>query len=134
VRTRRQSSRRSRVHEFVAQLVEWGTQGEVGYVQKMRTQLVAARAVAETLVDLATEQGPVASAGAPMLEIAGPREERLGEMATLLVSRRGGPLKIEEVSDPSDPDHELLENGTLLPGPDAILAGPTVEEWLAATS
>ena len=38
--------RAAQFHEFVAQLVEWGTQGDVAYVQKMRTQLVAARSVA----------------------------------------------------------------------------------------
>jgi len=55
-------------------------------------------------------------------------------MATLLASRRGHPSKIEGVSDPADPDHELNENGGLLPGPGAILAGPTFEEWLDSTS
>ena len=33
-------------------------------------------------------------------------------------------------SDPSDPEPALYETGGLLPGPDAILAGPTFEEWL----
>jgi hypothetical protein len=36
------------------------------------------------------------------------------------------------VSNPSDPDDELLASGALLPGPDATLAGPTFEEWLDA--
>ena len=76
--------RAAQFHEFVAQLVEWGTQGEVSYVPKMRTQLVAARTVAEALADLATE--PEGRPGpAPISEIAGPREESLVEMATLLV-------------------------------------------------
>ena len=35
--------RAAQFHEFVAQLVEWGTQGEVSYLQSTRTQLVAAR-------------------------------------------------------------------------------------------
>jgi len=41
-------------------------------------------------------------------------------------------LRVEEVSDPTDPDHTLYRAGALLPGPDAILAGPTFEEWLDA--
>ena len=41
-------------------------------------------------------------------------------------------MKIEEVSDPTDPDHELNVNGALLPGPDAILTGPTYAAWLDA--
>ena len=55
-------------------------------------------------------------------------------MATLLASRRGHPLKVEGVSDPADPDRELYESGAMLPGPGAILAGPTFEEWLGSTS
>src|SRR6266540_3470898 len=74
-------------HEFVAQLLEWGRQGEVCYVPKMRTQPVAARTVAQALADLATdpESAPApGAAGVPILEIAGPREERLVDLANLL--------------------------------------------------
>lgn len=46
-------------------------------------------------------------------------------MARLLVARRGDPLRIESVSDPADPDHDLYETRGLLPGPHATLAGPT---------
>ena len=38
--------RAAQFHEFVAQLVECGTRGQVAYAPRMRTQLVAARAVA----------------------------------------------------------------------------------------
>ena len=65
-------------------------------------------------------------------EIAGPREENLADMAALLVARRGQTLPIEAVSDPSDPDAALIESGVLLPGPDAVLTGPTFEEWLSS--
>jgi uncharacterized protein YbjT (DUF2867 family) len=117
--------RASQFHEFVEQLVQWGTQGDVAYVQRMRTQPIAARAFAQGLIDLA-----LAPDGAPLSEIAGPREENLAEMARLLVARRGTALRIEEQSDPNDP---VFENGGLLPGPDATLAGPTFTEWLDAT-
>jgi uncharacterized protein YbjT (DUF2867 family) len=119
--------RAAQFHEFVGQLVDWGTQGDVSYVPIMRTQLVAARTVAEALASLATGPG---SAGAGYTEVAGPREESLVEMARLLAARRGYPSKIEEVTDESDPDHEINVNGGLLPGPDAILVGPTFAEWL----
>src|SRR5919201_1434047 len=129
--------RAAQFHEFVAQLVAWGRQGAVSYVPKMRTQLVAARTVAQALADLATD--PVSapapgSAGAPIPEIAGPREENLVHMAKLLAARRGDPVRIEGVSDPADPDRDLYETGALLPGPHATLAGPTFEEWLDSTS
>jgi uncharacterized protein YbjT (DUF2867 family) len=121
--------RAAQFHEFVAQLVEWGRQGDVSLVPKMRTQLVAARTVAEALADLATgPEGPAT----PIPEVAGPREESLVDMATLLATRRGDPVRIEGVSDPADPDRDLYESGALLPGPNAVLAGPTFEEWLDA--
>jgi len=55
-------------------------------------------------------------------------------VAKLLVARRGGQLRIEGVSDPADPDHDLYVNGALLPGPNATLGGPTFKEWLDSTS
>ncbi len=123
--------RAAQFYEFVGQMVEWGTQGEVAYVPRMRIRPVAARTVAEALADLATGPGPGPT---PFTEVAGPREESLVEMAALLAARRGHPSKIEGVSDPADPDRELNENGGLLPGPGATLAGPTFQEWLDSTS
>jgi hypothetical protein len=43
-------------------------------------------------------------------------------------------VKVEGVSNTADPDREIYESGALLPGPGAILAGPTFEEWLDSTS
>jgi uncharacterized protein YbjT (DUF2867 family) len=120
--------RAAQFHEFVAQLVDWGRQGDVSHVQEMRAQLVAARTVAEALADLAVDPEPPAF-GAPIPEIAGPREESLVAMARLLATRRSEPARIEGVNDPGDPDNHLYTSA-LLPGPHAILAGPTFEEWL----
>ncbi len=117
--------RAAQFHEFVEQLVQWGTRGDVAYVPEMRTQLVAARTVAEALAELAVD---AKSAPGQTLEVAGPREESLVEMAKLLVSRRGESLRIEGVSDPIDGDAN--ESGVLLPGPHAKLGGPTFAEWL----
>ena len=119
--------RAAQFHEFVSQLMEWGARGEVTYVPRMRTQLVAARTVAEALADLATASNGAASAP-PILEIAGPREERLLDVARL-VAPEG--VRVEEGAALGDIDGELLASGALLPGPDARLAGPTFEEWLA---
>jgi hypothetical protein len=56
-------------------------------------------------------------------------------MATLLASRRGLPVKVEGVSKlVADLYGEIDETGALLPGPGAILAGPTFEQWLDSTS
>jgi uncharacterized protein YbjT (DUF2867 family) len=124
--------RAAQFHEFVGQLVEWGTRDEVSYLPQMRTQLVAARTVAEVLVDLAT--GPAPETSGAISEIAGPREENLVDVARLLVAHRVDPVRIEAVSNPGDPELTLLETGALLPGPDATLAGPTFEEWLYAAA
>jgi uncharacterized protein YbjT (DUF2867 family) len=123
--------RAAQFHEFVPAIVDWGRQGDVSYVMEIRTQLVAARTVAEALADMATDPGVPE---VPIPEIAGPREENSVEMARLLVTRRGDPVRIEGVSDPDDPATELYESGALLPGPHATLAGPTFEEWLNSTS
>jgi uncharacterized protein YbjT (DUF2867 family) len=123
--------RATQFHEFVSLLLDWGRTGEVAYVPKMRTQPVAASAVAEKLVELALDP---ASNGASIPEIAGPREERLVDLAKLYAARRADPVRIEEISDPDDPDREINEQGGLLPGPDAALAGPTFEEWVDSES
>jgi uncharacterized protein YbjT (DUF2867 family) len=124
--------RAAQFHEFVRELLAWGTQGEVAYVPRMRTQLVAARTVAEAVADVALAEVPDAAPGTPYPEIAGPREESLVDVARLVASRRGAPLSVEAVGDPDDPDQRLYETGGLLPSPHAKLAGPTFEEWLAA--
>lgn len=119
--------RAAQFDEFVGQMMDWATRDDVAYLPHVRTQLVAARTVAEKLADLAT-----ATDAAPMTEIAGPRAEDIVTVATLLAASRGTPAKVEGVSDTGDPDTALMVSGALLPGPDAILAGPTFEEWLAA--
>lgn len=122
--------RAAQFHEFVAELVKWGTQGEVAYVGEMRTQLVAARTVATALADL-IEGAEGAPGGNPVSEIAGPREESLLEAARLLVAKRGNGLQVElgGASNDLDPEH-LVPAGALLPGPIAKLDGPAFEEWL----
>jgi uncharacterized protein YbjT (DUF2867 family) len=117
--------RAAQFHEFVETMLAWGRQGDVAYVPAMRTQLVAARAVAESLVHLALTD---TVEGGPVWEIAGPREERLIDVARL-VAPDG--VRVEEGAAMGDIDGELLASGALLPGPDARLAGPTFEEWLA---
>ena len=122
--------RAAQFHEFVAMLLDWATQGDVGYAGDVKTQLVAARSVAEVMVDLATDDSAADDGSRPFLEVAGPRAENFIDAATLLAAKRGRPTKVEFGTDPHDPDTEANANGALLPGPDAILAGPTFEEWL----
>ena len=123
--------RAAQFHEFVEVLMGWGRQGDVIYLPQMRTQIVAARTVAEALVEMALSQEPE---GAQPAEIAGPREEYLPDLAQLVAAKRGEDVKIEAVSNPADPDDALNSNGGLLPGPHATLAGPAFADWLETQS
>lgn len=126
--------RAAQFHEFVGTLVDWGRQGAVSRVPRMRTQLVAARTVASLLADLAVHPTLRAadSPGGGFLEIGGPRPEDLVDAARRLVARLGDPVRIEAAPNPADPDAGLYDAGALLPSPGAILAGPTFQEWLDA--
>src|SRR4051812_3192567 len=120
--------------EFVEPLVGWTIQDGLAHVPEMRTQLVAARIVAEALADAAEE--PEVQNG-KITEIAGPREERLAGAAAALFAGRGDPIEIREVrggplAEPDDPDAKAYAEGAALPNPGAKLAGPTFEEWLSA--
>ncbi|WP_194816309.1 SDR family oxidoreductase [Nocardia sp. XZ_19_385] len=123
--------RAAQFHELVEVMLGWGTQGAVARLPKMRTQLVAARTVAEALVELAVNPAPEATDG-PLPEIAGPQPETMAGAAALLAAARGLDVVVEEVSDPANPDREQFEDGTLLAAPHATLGGPTYAEWLAA--
>ena len=122
--------RAGQFHEFVAELLAWGTEGDTARVWAMQTQLVAARTVAEALADL-VDGASGAPRGNPVSEVAGPREESLAEAAQLLVAKRGEGLRVEGVEIADDPEG-ILTAGALLPGPLAKLDGPSYEEWLGA--
>ena len=126
--------RAAQFHEFVDQLVGWTIQDGVAYLPEMRTQLVAARVVAVALADAAEE--PEIQNGR-ITEIAGPREERLADVAAALFASRGDSFEIREsrggpLAEPGDPDAAAYAEGAALPNPGAKLAGPSFEEWLAA--
>jgi uncharacterized protein YbjT (DUF2867 family) len=126
--------RAAQFHEFVEPLVGWTIQDGVAYVPEMRTQLVAARAVAEALADAAEE--PAIDNG-KITEVAGPREERLAGAAAAFFASRGDSVEVREtrgglLADAGGPDATAYAEGAALPNPGAKLAGPSFEEWLAA--
>ncbi len=123
--------RAAQFHEFVDQLVGWMIQDGVAYLPEMRTQLVAAGVVAEALADAAEE--PEIENGR-ITEVAGPRDERLADVAAALFASRGDSIEIREVREPGDPDAAAYAEGAVLPNPGAKLAGPSFEEWLAASA
>ena len=126
--------RAAQFHEFVEPLVGWMTQDGVAHLPDMRTQLVAARDVAEAVADAAEE--PEIENGR-ITEVAGPRAERLAEVAAALFASRGDATEIRESSggplgQSGDPDTAAYAEGAALPNPGAKLAGPSFEEWLKA--
>jgi uncharacterized protein YbjT (DUF2867 family) len=120
--------RAAQFHEFVDELVGWTIHDGVAYLPEMRTQLVAARVVAEALADAAEE--PEIENGR-ITEVAGPRAERLADAAAALFASRGDSFEIREGRQPG-PDARAYAEGGVLPNPGAKLAGPSFEEWLAA--
>ncbi|WP_409055109.1 SDR family oxidoreductase [Streptomyces sp. SYP-A7185] len=123
--------RAAQFHEFVGQLLDW-RQGDVAYIPRLPTQLVACRTVAETLADLAadTDAPAQATGGTPIPEIAGPRTETMAAAAKLLGARRG--IEVVEIDGSGMPDAEIAAAGGFLPSPHATLAGPTFQQWLDA--
>jgi uncharacterized protein YbjT (DUF2867 family) len=126
--------RATQFFEFVEQLLIWTRQGDVARLPRMRFQPVAARAVAIALADLATETTWADSTDPDghLPEIAGPRVEDLADLARKLAAHRGDPVRVEEINDPADPDRVMEATGGLLPGPHAMITGPTFTEWLEA--
>jgi uncharacterized protein YbjT (DUF2867 family) len=123
--------RAAQFHEFVPLLIDWGRRGDVSYLPNMKSQLVAARSVAEALADLATDPRslPAPTAGRGTIwEIGGPRAENLVDMAKLFVDWRGDRVKIEK--DPTRAVYDTDDPNALLPAPGALRAGPTFEAWL----
>jgi uncharacterized protein YbjT (DUF2867 family) len=127
--------RATQFHEFIEPVVGWTIQEGVANVPEMRTQPVAVRVAAEALADAAEE--PEIENG-KITEVAGPREERLADLAAVLFAHRGDSFEIREsrqsilVPEPDDPDAAAYAEGAALPNPGAKLAGPSYEEWLAA--
>jgi uncharacterized protein YbjT (DUF2867 family) len=128
--------RAAQFHEFIDQVVGWTIQDGVAHVPEMQTQPVAARVVAEALADAAEE--PEIENGR-ITEVAGPRAERLADLAAALFASRGQSIEIREergsilVPSADDPDAAAYAEGAALPNPGAKLAGPSFEEWLGAT-
>src|ERR687898_1058169 len=106
--------RAAQFHEFVGQLAGWTIRDGVAYLPEMQTQLVAARVVAEALADAAEE--PEIENGR-ITEVAGPREERLADVAAVLFASRRDSFEIRERRQPGDPDAAAYAEGAALPNP-----------------
>lgn len=114
--------RAAQFHEFAEQALGWGRAGDEATVPDMPVQPVALGEVARVLLELALEP-----ARPERSQLAGPRPERLVELATRLVAARGEQVRVRPA-----PVSAAVRDGALLPDPDAELAGPDFATWLAA--
>jgi uncharacterized protein YbjT (DUF2867 family) len=112
--------RATQFHQFAAQMLQWNTQDGVAQIIDVPTQPVDTAEIVRLLLDLATGavEGDV--------QLAGPTAENLVDQVRRLVAHTGQDVTVEPVTAPAS-----LTNGAMLPGPDALLRGPSWESWLA---
>ena len=120
--------RATQFHEFASQIHQRMKMGPFVTVPAMRSQPVAAREVGERLVDLA-EGGPAAR----VRDLAGPREERMSDLAGRWAKAAGRAGRVVELPLPGG-FGRAMRDGTLLPGHDADLGRQTFDEWLASVA
>jgi uncharacterized protein YbjT (DUF2867 family) len=119
--------RATQFFEFPAQMLGQTTFGPVALIPTTRSQPVAAREVAARLVDLAVD----APAGRAR-DLAGPREERMADLARRWLRANGKRTRVVEFPLPGT-FGRALRDGTLLPAAGAAdLGTQTFDEWLAA--
>jgi uncharacterized protein YbjT (DUF2867 family) len=111
--------RATQFHEFAGQMLQWNTADGVAQIIDVPTQPVATAEIVRLLLDLATGavQGDV--------QLAGPRQERLVDQVRRLVAWSGSDITVEPATAPRS-----MANGSMLPGPDALLRGPDWETWV----
>jgi len=120
--------RATQFHEFSRQIYGIARIGPIVLAPNGRVQPIAAREVAERLVELAE--------GAPsglVAELAGPREESLSHMVRAAARATGKRAPVIGIPAPG-PGGKAMRDGTLLPDPalrpPAQLGTQTFDEWL----
>jgi uncharacterized protein YbjT (DUF2867 family) len=111
--------RATQFHEFAAQQLAMMRDGDRAYVFDVTVQTVAARAVGETLVEIAER-------GDAVPELAGPERAELIDLASAYAARYAPELTVV-------PDTETMGQAArdaLLPHAGARVAGPTFAQWL----
>jgi uncharacterized protein YbjT (DUF2867 family) len=117
--------RATQFHEFPGQLLDRG--GPVAIIPAMLSQPVAAREVAEALVDLA-----VGDAVGLAAELGGPEQHQMSDLVRRVRDARGWRRPVWAVRLPGRAAAGMAKGG-LLPGPGARTGRQTFAEWLALT-
>ncbi|CCQ16672.1 putative uncharacterized protein [Rhodococcus sp. AW25M09] len=118
--------RATQFHEFAAQIRERTSFGPVSIIPRMVSQPIAAREVAERLVDLA-EKSPAGR----VTDLGGPREERMAEMVRQYSRAIDAPGLVLELPIPGTYGR-AMRDGTLVTTTDSDHGRQTFDQWLAA--
>jgi uncharacterized protein YbjT (DUF2867 family) len=115
--------RSTQFHEFADLVLGFGKKGPLVVAPKMRSQPVAARSVAERLVDVAL--------GDPLperLQVAGPDVLMVPDMVRRLLKARG--TKAVVLAVPAPGAAKAMASGALIPDGAVDILGPTFDTWL----
>ena len=115
--------RATQFHEFAAQIRSRTSFGPVTVIPRMVSQPIAAREVAERLIDLA-ERPPAGRVG----DLGGPREERMAEMVRRYARAIGARGLVLEVTFPGAYGR-AMRDGTLVTTNDSDHGLQTFDQW-----
>ncbi len=118
--------RATQFHEFAGQMLQRSSVGPLALVPRMATQPVAAREVAEALVD-AAEAGPQGR----IADLGGPERKQLVDLVRAYARKHGRKKLILEFTAPG-PLWRAMRNGGLIPEAGAGVGRQKFSEWLAA--
>ena len=111
-------------HDFAATVVAWTERDGVATIPPLLVQPVAPADVAAVLAEVAV--------GAPQgrhVDVAGPETQDLVDMARRTLGARGHRVRL--VPTWSSVLGAEMAGEVMLPGPDAVLAATTFDDWLA---
>lgn len=120
--------RATQFHEFAAQIRARASFGPVSIIPRMISQPIAAREVAERLIDLA-ERPP----SGRVADLGGPRRERMAQMVRGQARAIGKRALVLEVPVPGAYGR-AMRDGTLVTSAGADHGTQTFEDWAAAQS
>ena len=120
--------RAAHFHDFAEMALGWGRAEDAATIPDFPVQPVDVDVVVDALVQAVTGAAPYAMLPGAV-EVAGPLLERLPDLVTRLLDARGEQVRV--VAAQASPE---LAGGACVPGPGAVLAGPSFDEWLGSQS
>jgi len=120
--------RATQFHDFAGMVASWTRDRDTAFVPPLLVQPIDVGDLAEILVEVAS--GPAHEDGP--LEVAGPEQQALVDMARRTMAARGEPVQL--TTGWAAPFGVEMAGDVLLPGPDARIATTTFDDWLERQS